>query len=302
MLSGALLLLTAALGGCDSGQDQKAAVSQATSSASETELTLVPSRDGTLIAVECTGTGPTLLMVHGGVGDRTRWTPMFPLLSSNFTACAMDRRGRGASGDSPEYSLQKEAEDVAAVVDSRPGAVFVLGHSYGAVASLEATFLTGHIAKLMLYEPPVQDPVDRNLAVADKIERLIQAGERERAVETFQMEVGDQSPSEIAAMKSRPSWPALVATIDSQPRQMHALAAYRFDAERMRAVTMPTMLLIGGETASPYMKRAISSLEASLPDSTVVVLEGQQHNAMDGARELLAAAIIDFAADASGDR
>jgi len=227
---------------------------------------------------------------------------MFPLLSSHFTACAMDRRGRGASGDSPEYTLQKEAEDVAAVVESRPGAVFVLGHSYGAVASLEATFLTARIAKLILYEPPLQDPADRNLAVADKIERMIQAGEREQAVVTFQTEVGNQSPSEIAAMKARPSWSALVATIDSHPRQMRALAAYRFDAGRMNAVTMPTMLLIGGDTASPHMKRAISSLEASLPDSTVVVLEGQQHNAMDGAREALAAAIIDFAAETSGDR
>jgi len=70
-------------------------------------------------------------MVPGGIGDRTRWSPMIPLLSSRFTACAMDRRGHGASGDSLDYSLQKEAEDVAAVVNARPGTVFVLGHSYG---------------------------------------------------------------------------------------------------------------------------------------------------------------------------
>jgi pimeloyl-ACP methyl ester carboxylesterase len=70
-----------------------------------TKLIRVSSKDGTLIAIECAGTGPTLLMVHGGVGDRTRWTPMIPLLSSRFTACAMDRRGHGASGDSLDYSL-----------------------------------------------------------------------------------------------------------------------------------------------------------------------------------------------------
>ncbi len=84
----------------------------------------IPSKDGTLIAVECAGTGPSLVIVHGGIGDRTRWTPMFPLFSSRFTVCAMDRRGHGASGDSPDYTLQKEAEDVAAVVNSRPGTVF----------------------------------------------------------------------------------------------------------------------------------------------------------------------------------
>jgi pimeloyl-ACP methyl ester carboxylesterase len=233
-------------------------------------------------------------MVHGGIGDRSRWTPMLPLLSSRFTACAMDRRGRGASGDSPEYSLQKEAEDVAAVVDSRPGTVFVLGHSYGAVAALEATFLTDRIAKLILYEPPLQEPIDHNLTMVDTIEQMIMSGEREQAVLTFLTEVVKQSPSEVAAMKARASWPALVATIGSQPRQMRALAAYRFDPKRMSAVSMPTLLLIGGETASPHVKQAISSLQASLADPTLVVLKGQQHNAMDSAREMLAEAIIRF--------
>ena len=224
---------------------------------------------------------------------------MFPLLSSRFTACAMDRRGRGGSEDAPEYSLQKEAEDVAAVVDSRPGAVFVLSHSYGAVAALEAAFLTDHIAKLILYEPPVHDPVDRALAVADEIERMIAAGEPEQAIVVFQTEVVEQSPADIAALKTRPAWPVLVATIGLQPRQMRALAGYRFDAERMRAVDMPTLLLIGGDTTSPSMKQAINSLQAALPNPTVTVLEGQEHNAMDTARETLAAAIIGFAASGS---
>src|SRR6188472_1793189 len=115
------------------------AAGQNASTVNQQGLTFVKSKDGTRIAVECAGIGPTLLFVHGGVGDRTRWTPLFPLLASRFTACAMDRRGHGASGDSPEYSLSKEAEDVTAVVKSRPGPVVVFGHSYGAVAALEAT-------------------------------------------------------------------------------------------------------------------------------------------------------------------
>jgi pimeloyl-ACP methyl ester carboxylesterase len=159
---------------------------------------------------------------------------------------------------------------------------------------LEATFLTRRIARLILYEPPLQDPVEHNLAVADKIERLIHAGQREQAVVTFLTEVVKQSPSELTAMKSRSSWPQLVATIDSHPRQMRALAAYRFDARRLRDVTMPTLLLVGGDTVSPHVKRAIASLQASLPDPTLVVLEGQQHNAMDSARELLAEKITNF--------
>jgi pimeloyl-ACP methyl ester carboxylesterase len=206
----------------------------------------------------------------------------------------MDRRGRGASGDSPNYGLTKEAEDIAAVVNSRPGAVFVLGHSYGGVAALEATFLTKRIAKLILYEPPLHDPAAPLRAFAEEIEKIIQTGKREQAVTTFLEKVVRLSPSEVEATRSRPSWPDLVATIESQPRQMRALAAYNFDPRRMRTVRMPTLLLTGSETISPYLKQAISSLQVSLPNPTLVVLEGQQHNAMDTGRQQLAETITKF--------
>jgi pimeloyl-ACP methyl ester carboxylesterase len=291
-LLGSLALLTT---GCTSTSPMAAPAAPPLSNAQPaTQMFHIPSKDGTLIALECAGSGPTLIMVHGGIGDRRRWTPMFPLLAPRFTVCAMDRRGRGGSGDSPVYALSKEAEDVAAVANSRTGTVFVFGHSYGAVAALEASFLTDRIAKLILYEPPVRDPAARGLAVAEKVERLIQQGQREEAVVIFQTEIGQQSPAEIAAMRSRPNWQTLVATIDSHPRQMRALAAYKFDAERMRTVQTPTLLLIGSDTKSPHMREAVSSLKESLPNSKVVVLEGQQHNAMDSARELLAEAIVSF--------
>lgn len=272
----------------------KAAAAQSTPAVPAHAVFPVTSKDGTRIGVECSGTGPTLLFVHGGVGDRTRWTPMFPLLASRFTTCAMDRRGRGASGDSPEYSLVKEAEDIAAVVNSRRGPVFVFGHSYGGVASLEAAFLTDRITRLMLYEPPLFEPVDNNLAVAAKVEALVKKGDLEQALVAFQTEVVKQSPEEIIRMKARPTWPGLVATIAVHPRQMRALAAYRFDASRMKAVTMPTLLLIGEETGSPVAKQSIAALQRSLPHPTLAVLERQEHNAMDGDREALAKAIIAF--------
>ena len=273
----------------------EASAGQTAPAANRSELIAVTSKDGTRIGVECAGTGPTLLFVHGGVGDRTRWTPMFPLLASKFTTCAMDRRGRGASGDSAEYSLAKEAEDVAAVVNSRPGPVLLFGHSYGGVAALEATFLTDRISKLMLYEPPLHEPVGSNLAVASRVEELIKKGELEQAFIAFQTEIVKQSPEEIARMKARPTWAGLVATIAVHPRQMRALSAYQFDASRMQSVKMPTLLLIGEETPSPYAKQSIAALRESLPNPTLAILERQQHNAMDGGRELLADAIIKFA-------
>jgi pimeloyl-ACP methyl ester carboxylesterase len=79
---------------------------------STSSISTVEAKDGTAIAVECAGAGPNLVIVHGGTGDRTRWKPLFPLFVSHFTACAMDRRGHGASSDSPDYSLEKEVEDL----------------------------------------------------------------------------------------------------------------------------------------------------------------------------------------------
>jgi pimeloyl-ACP methyl ester carboxylesterase len=258
----------------------------------ESRIVKVTSRDGTLIAVECAGAGPNLVIVHGGTGDRSRWKPLFSLLTSRFTVCAMDRRGHGESHDSAPYTIQKEFEDVVAVVNSRPGPVFVLGHSYGAVCALEATLLTDKISKLILYEPPLQD-LDHT-AVADEMERMIRLGKREEALVTCLEQIVMISPSEVAAMKARPSWPGRVAGIDTQIREIRALSGYRFDPRRVRKLNTPTLLLTGSRTASPQLKKAISALEAALPNRSLIVFEGQEHNAMDTIPQQFADAITDF--------
>jgi pimeloyl-ACP methyl ester carboxylesterase len=111
----------------------------------QTAIATIHSADGTPIASECVGAGPSLVIVHGGTGDRTRWTPLFPLLAPRFRVCAMDRRAHGSSGDAPSYSLLKGVEDVVAVVEAQPEPVFVLGHSFGAVCAFEAAFHTTRI-------------------------------------------------------------------------------------------------------------------------------------------------------------
>jgi pimeloyl-ACP methyl ester carboxylesterase len=265
-----------------------------------TEVIIVRSKDNTPIAVECAGEGLTLLMVHGGVGDRSRWTPLIPLFSKDMRACAMDRRGRGGSGDAAEYNLQKEAEDVAAVVASFPGEVSVMGHSFGGVAAYEAAFLTRQVSRLILYEAPFKDPVDRNLAAAAKVEKLISEGKPEDALILFQTEVVGQPADEIAAMKSRPSWSVLVESIKVHPRQMRALAAYRFDPARAAGMTVPTLYVLGGASSSPQYREAAEALDAALPNSRIVELEGQGHNAMEAGRNVLAEQIRQFVATPLG--
>ena len=258
------------------------------------EIVHVDSADGTRIAVECAGTGPTLLFVHGGVGDRQRWTPMFSQLASRFRTCAMDRRGRGESGDGPEYSLTREAEDVAAVANASRAPVYVFGHSFGAVVALEAAFLTDRIARLMLYEPPLHEPVEANLEMAARLEGMVEAGELERALITFQRDIVQQPAEELVRMQSRPSWAAMVASMRAQPRQMRALAASPFQPDKMRALTVPTLLLLGEDTISPFARQSIAALRQTLPSATLVLLEGQGHNAADSGQTLLGDVIVRF--------
>src|SRR5438876_7125721 len=98
----------------------------------------VTSRDGTRLAVWRSGQGPPLVLVHGTTVNHTDWAPVLPALRERFTVYAMDRRGCGASEDAPDYALEREFEDIAAVVDSAGEQVRLLGHSFGALCSLEA--------------------------------------------------------------------------------------------------------------------------------------------------------------------
>jgi pimeloyl-ACP methyl ester carboxylesterase len=251
----------------------------------------VRSADGAEISFECAGSGPELLIVHGGTGDRTRWTPMFAHLGKDFTVCAMDRRAHGRSGDKPDYTLRKEAEDVAAVVNARGSPVVVLGHSFGGTIAFEAAFLTPRIRALVLYEPALR--VDPHVDALAKMDSLILAGDRQAATTTFMREVVGVSPAELAAMQGRPSWKSLVASIDSSIRQHRALAANPWRPDRAADLRIPTLLLLGQRTENPDLKLSVESLAGALPNSTVVVLPGE-HNAMDTDREQLARVVRDF--------
>ena len=110
----------------------------------------VTSEDGTKIAYWRSGQGPPVVLVHGTTADHSRWAPVLPEFEEHFSVCAIDRRGRGGSGDSEDYALEREFEDVASVVDSLGEPAFLLGHSYGAVCALEASLLTPNVRKLVL--------------------------------------------------------------------------------------------------------------------------------------------------------
>jgi pimeloyl-ACP methyl ester carboxylesterase len=253
----------------------------------------VTSRDGTRIAFERTGSGSPLVLVHGTSADRTRWTPVLPALESKFSVYAMDRRGRGLSEDAEAFALEREFEDVAAVVGSIDGPVDLLGHSYGALCAMEAALLCPNVRRLVLYEPPMQtDEPMYPVGMRDQLEAMIERGEREQALITFFREVVEMSDSDLEMMRAAPSWGARVAAAHTVPREFDD-ADYALNAERFEGLLVPVLLLAGSESP-PMLRAATEMAHAALPKSRVAVMEGQAHVAVNTAPDLFTRLVIEF--------
>lgn len=260
----------------------------------------VASRDGTRIAFWTTGTGPPLVLVHGTTSNHSTWHPLLPYLEPHATIHAMDRRGRGASDDGPVYDLAREFEDVAAVVDAAASAsgspVDVLGHSFGGLCAFGAATLTPNVGRLVLYEGwPSPDPGAVAYApdVARRLDALLAAGDHEAAIATFYREVVMMSDDELDEFRALPSWHDRVAAAHTIPREDAAVAAAPLDPEQAATVTVPVLMLVGGD--SPDTLAADPGIVATaLPDARIVVLEGQQHIAHRLIPEAFAAHVVAF--------
>lgn len=256
----------------------------------------VKSPDGTRITWYSEGQGPHLLLVHGTTADHTRWNGIKPRLIEHFTVHAMDRRGRGQSTDALEYELQREAEDVAAVVDAIGEGVAVLGHSYGAICTLEASLLTSGIEKMILYEPPIPTGLPMYPpGLPDRMQPLIDDGHLEAAVVMFFEEVVKMPQEEFDGYRKLPVWPRRVQLAPTIPREMARSEAYSFEPERFADQATPALLLLGGDSP-PMFQQAIDVVRAALPNSTVTVLPGQQHIAMDTDPELFLNEVVGYLA------
>jgi pimeloyl-ACP methyl ester carboxylesterase len=258
------------------------------------QRTVVRSRDGTEIAAFRLGEGPPLVLVHGTTADHTRWRAVLEPLAARFTVYGVDRRGRGASGDREPYAIEREFEDVVAVVDSIPEPVNLLGHSYGAICALEAALLTTNLRTLVLYEPPFPTTIQiYPEGTIERVEALLAAGQREAALETFLGEVVLMPEEQIQVLKAQPAWQARIAAAHTLPREERADMALVLDPERYRTIRVPTLLLLGGDSP-PFLAEPTYVLEKALPDARVAVMPGQQHAAMDTGTQLFLTEIMSF--------
>jgi pimeloyl-ACP methyl ester carboxylesterase len=259
------------------------------------QRTSIPGAGGVEIGLVTEGSGPPVLLVHGGMNSANRWASVWPLLTEHYRVTAMDRRGRGASGDASDYALADEYGDVLAVAEyltaDHPDGVDVLAHSIGAVCALGAAGRGAPFRRLALYEPPGPDTVDR-----EWIERAgawLDDGQTGRAVVSFLVEIIGLDPEAVSAMRDTPiAAETLPIATRTLRREAEALSSLDL-SDLTRGVRAPVMFLLG-EHSPAWAAGTTARLHEDLPTSSVVELPGQGHDAVDTAPALVVSRLRHF--------
>ena len=236
------------------------------------------STDGTAIAYQRTGTGPSLVLVVGAFCDRSSTASLTALLAAHFTVHEYDRRGRGSSGDADGYSVDREIDDLAALIDVAGGSAHVYGHSSGAALALEAAARGVPIAALAAYEPPYtagEDGTGGSEALLEGVAARIRAGDRDGAAALFLQ--GSGAPSEVVTMLQQgPGWPRMRELAPPLVYDLTLCNSGVLPHERLARIDVPTITVSGG--ASPeWAARACTGVAAAVPGARHVVLDGQDH-------------------------
>ena len=244
----------------------------------------VTSKDGTIIAFDRMGEGPPVVLVSGGSVDRSSNAPLAALLAADLTVLNYDRRGRGPSGDTPPYAVQREVEDIDAVIAAAGGSAHLFGTSSGAALALEAAASGSAVTKLALWEPPYILDENARRPWRDQVEQyhtMLAEGRRGDAAQYFMEKVVGMPPEFVAGARSAPWWAATEALAHTLPYDATIMGDYSLPAERAARVTVPTLVIDGGGSFG-FMGPAADALVEALPDGHRRTLEGQEHNVVSG--------------------
>jgi pimeloyl-ACP methyl ester carboxylesterase len=244
------------------------------------------------IACEIGGDGPPLVLVHGAGSARWGFDLLRPLLEGSFTVMAIDRRGRGDSGDRERYSIQDEYADVAAVVDEAGEDAALFGHSYGALVAAGAAARLPRLDKLILYEPPMGAAL-ADVPWIERFEARLEVGDRPAAMRAFLRDIGGYSNAEIEALEETPAWARRLAAAPTVPRELWAERALTLESLELGRLTASCLMLLGTESPD-WAQRSTAAYAAALSDVRVHRLEGHGHGAAATAPELVADELIRF--------
>jgi len=254
----------------------------------------VTSTDGTQIGLLTAGHGAPLLLVHGGMGCIESWASLWPALTARWQVTAMDRRGRGTSRDDGRpYDLSREFEDVAAAAASLAddGPVDVFGHSYGAVCALGAAATGAPVRRLALYEPPGPQTVPAEWR--SRVLSMLEAGQPGRAMLSFLTEIIGLSAEEVAALRDAPrAYDVMPIVSATMPRESQALGTV--DLRALATGVEAAVLLVLGSASPAWARDLTDEVAAVLAHKTLAVLDGQGHDAIDAAPELLVTELAAF--------
>jgi pimeloyl-ACP methyl ester carboxylesterase len=245
---------------------------------------LVASPDGTDIAVFTTGTGPPLVLVHGASADHTTFRVVGPLFARRFAVHAIDRRGRGASGDVEPYAVNREFEDVAAVAETvardagMPAAV--VGHSFGGRVALGAALRAPAIRAVVSYEgaPPDAEERYQPEGAEERVRERLAAGDADEALATFLREIVGMSEGDLARYRADPVWPLRAAAAHTIVRELDAEASPAASLDALGGVRQPVLQILGGSSRSAF-RLATIALHARLAVGRVAVIDGTKHAA-----------------------
>jgi pimeloyl-ACP methyl ester carboxylesterase len=234
------------------------------------------------------------MMVHGAPAGSYTWAGLLPYLEPHLTACPMDRRGHGASGDAPAYAHAREFEDVAAVAADIGGPVDLFGHSFGGPVALEGALLAPGVRRLVLYEPWLCEYSPQPEGMLERFEAMAAAGDDEGIMLSFLRDFAGFPEDHIESLRAQPSWPARVEAAGVYGRREARVENdYRLDRGRVSKLDRPVLLLVGSDSP-PHVRAAVEAVAAALPNSRISVLPGQDHFAHLMAPEVLAREIVEF--------
>ncbi len=246
----------------------------------------VASKDGTSIAYDRSGEGPAVILVGGGIVDRSENAPLVPVLATHFTVYNYDRRGRGDSSDTTPYALEREFEDIAVLIDEAGGTAHLYGVSSGAALALEAAAAGLPIAKVAAYEVPYsvsEGARERHLEYTEKVQSLLADGRRDDAMRLFMRLAG--APEEaIAQAHNSPMWAGSIAVAHTLAYDAVCLGDGTPPTERLATIKQPVLVATGGSTdatmaglGAGFFDAAADAVTAAIPGAERAIIPNQGH-------------------------